>query len=67
MTPEGAVVSKSHVSSVVCQITDGDGGGAVGKDVVLDLEHLAGDFRRGDCHHVEESDAKVEESAILLG
>ena len=58
---------ESHVGAVVGKVADGDGGGAVGKDVVLDLENLSRGIGVGDGDHVEEAHAKVEDSAVVFG
>ncbi|CAL5326437.1 unnamed protein product [Camellia sinensis] len=66
LAPERAVVSESHVSAVVGEVADGDGGGAVGEDAVLGLEDLLGDVRRRNGHHVEKTHPHVEEPAVLF-
>lgn len=67
LAPEGAVVCEGHVGAVVGEVADGDGGGAVGEDVVLDLENLTRRLWVGDGDHVEEAHAEVENAAVLLG
>jgi len=60
-------VCEGHVGTVVGEVADGDGGGAVGEDVVLDLENLTRRLGVGDGDHVEEAHAEVEKTAVLLG
>jgi len=67
LAPEGAVVCEGHIGAVVGEVADGDGGGAVGEDVVMDLENLTRRLRVGDGDHVEEAHAEVENAAVLLG
>lgn len=60
-------MGEGHVGAIVGEVGDGDGGGPVGEDVVLDLEDLFGHFWGGDGDGVEEAEAKVEEAAVAVG
>ena len=60
-------MGEGHVGPVVCEVADGDGGGAVGKDIVLDLKDLPGHLRRGDGDGVEAAEAEVDDAAVLAG
>jgi len=48
LAPEGVVVCEGHVGAVVGEVADGDGGRAIGEDVVMDLENLTRRLQVGD-------------------
>lgn len=66
LTPEGAVVGKDHVSTIVGEVADSNVGRAAG-EVVLHLQDLSSHLQCGDIDTVDASEVEVNNASIVAG